>query len=85
MSQSTRRLRIESDGKNPARGGITRVLDAETGEPIRNIRSVTFHAEVDKVPTITIEVVGVAGIEVLATGDGIFQEFSTDAAAQKKI
>jgi hypothetical protein len=72
-----KRLRIESDGNAPGEGGITRVFDAETGEPIRNVRSVTFHAEIHKVPTITVEIVGVNGIEVLCSGDGICQEYSS--------
>jgi hypothetical protein len=70
-----RRLRIESDGKEAVAGG-TKVFDADTGEQIKNVRSVTFHAEAGKVPTVTVEIVNVSGIEVLATGDGIFAEYS---------
>lgn len=47
------RIKIISNGMPDV--GSTKVIDAETGETVRNVRVVSFHHEAGKMATVTLE------------------------------
>jgi hypothetical protein len=60
------KLRIESSGE--VFGG-TKVFNAETGEQIKGVTSVTFQHKVNCFPRITIELISLEGVDLKAVGD----------------
>lgn len=72
-----KRVRIESTGET--NGGSTKIFDADSGEQIRNVRSITFRAAAGEIPTVTIELAGI-GTEVIATG--AFREYAVEEIKQ---
>ncbi len=46
-------IKIVADGPNPMN---VKIVDADTGNPIKGVRAFTIHGEVDKPTTITLEV-----------------------------
>jgi len=58
-------IRIEATGE--IYGG-TKVFDVDTGEEIKNVKSVTYKHEAGHIPVVTLEIVGLEGINVCAEG-----------------
>lgn len=64
------RVKVEADGDGPPRPQDIIVTDMNTGEPIRNIRSISFNAEAND-RYVDVEILVMAGFEYIGPADVI--------------